>query len=160
VAISLEKVTEANSAVLANLFQFFCHDLARVDEPMPMKDGRYVVEHFSVYYTHPGMESFLICDGSSPVGFIVVSVPPHFMDVYCVQHLFVLNGHRRKGIAREAVTVVFRKFPGAYRIGQPFEHGQSIEFWKTVYTTLSITYQETIEGEGTDKERVQRFVVP
>ena len=57
--ISLDKVTEANSAVLGNLFQFFCHDLAGVDEPLPMKDGRYVIEHFGLYYTRPGMESFL-----------------------------------------------------------------------------------------------------
>ena len=158
--ISLRKVTRANGAVLQNLFQFFCHDLAGVDEPLPMKNGRYVLENFSLYYTHPGMESFLICEGESPVGFVVVSVPPHFMDAYCVQHLFVLNGHRRKGIATEAVTSVFRRFRGAYRVGQPFEYEPSIEFWKTVYAKEGITYRDAIEGEGLDKERVQRFVVP
>ena len=158
--ISLEKVTEATGVVLGNLFQFFCHDLASVDEPMPMKDGRYVVDHLSLYYTHPGMESFLVREGESPVGFVVVSVPPHFMDVYCVQHLFVLNGHRRKGIAMEAIAAVFRMFPGAYRVGQPYGHEQSIEFWKTVYAKEGISYEETVEGEGLDKERVQRFVVP
>ena len=156
---SLKKVTEANSAVLENLFQFFCHDLADVDEPLPMKDGRYVLEHFSVYYDHPGMKSFLISDGESPVGFVVVSVPPHFMDTYCVQHLFVLNGHRRKGIAAEAMTHVFRMFPGAYRVGQSFENEAAVEFWKTLYAKEGISYQETVEGEGLDRERVQRFVV-
>ena len=156
--ISLETVTEANAGVMANLFQFFCHDLAAVDEPMPMKDGRYVVEHFSLYYSHEGMKSFLICDGESPVGFVVVSAPPHFMDTYCVQHLFVLNGHRRKGIAADAVAQVFRKFPGAYRVGQPFDH-DSIEFWKALYAKEGITYDDAVEGEGLDKERVQRFVV-
>jgi predicted acetyltransferase len=157
--ISLEKVTEANSAVLENLFQFFCHDLADLDEPMPMKDGRYVVEHFSVYYSHPGMESFLICDDESPVGFVVVSVPPHFMDVYCVQHLFVLNGHRRKGIAAAAMSSVFRVFPGVYRVGQAFDNEAAVAFWRVLYAKEGIAYQETIEGDGLDKERVQRFEV-
>ena len=128
--ISLEKVTEANSAVLGNLFQFFCHDLADNDEPLPMKEGRYVVEHFALYYTHPGMQSFLICEDESPVGFVVLSVPPHFMDVHCVQHLFVLNGHRRKGIAMEAATRVFRMFPGAYRVGQAYDNEPAVEFWR------------------------------
>ena len=88
------------------------------------------------------MESFLICEDESPVGFIVVSVPPHFMDAYCVQHLFVLNGHRRKGIATAAVTKVFRRFRGAYRVGQPFEHEPSIEFWKTVYDSPIAVFNE------------------
>ena len=157
--ISLTKVTGANGVVLENLFQFFCHDLAAVDEPLPMENGRYLVEHFSVYLTHPGMESLLICDGASPVGFVVVSVPPHFMDTHCVQHLFVLNGHRRKGIATEAVTTVFRRFPGEYRVGQPFDHEPSVAFWKTLYTKERIDYQESAEGEGLDRERVQRFTV-
>jgi predicted acetyltransferase len=157
--ISLEKVTEANAQVLANLFQFFCHDLAGVDEPLPMNDGRFVVEHFDVYYTHPGMQSFLIRTDALPIGFVVVSVPPHFMDVHCIQHLFVLNGHRREGVASDAMREVFRRLPGAYRVGQPFEHAMSIEFWKTLYATEGITYDETVEGEGLDKERVQRFVV-
>ena len=157
--ISLTPVTEANSTVLGNLFQFFCHDLAAVDEPQPMEDGRYVVEHLSVYYEHPGMKSFLIHDDDLPVGFVVVSVPPHFMDVYCVQHLFVLNGYRRNGIAAEAMRRVFRQFPGAYRVGQSFENEPAIEFWKTLYANEGITYEEAVEGEGVDKERVQRFVI-
>ena len=156
---TLRRVTEQDAPVLDNLFQFFCHDLAAVDEPMPMADGRYVVEHLSVYYTHPGMQSFLIDDGDAPVGFIVVTTPPHFMDVHCVQHLFVLNGHRRKGIATQAVTSAFRMFPGEYRVGQPFEHQSSIEFWKRLYAKEGITYRETTEGEGLDKELVQRFTV-
>ena len=158
--ISLQKVTAANAVVLRNLFQFFCHDLAAVDEPMPMKNGRYVVEHFRLYFTHPGMESFLICQGESPVGFVVVSVPPHFMDRYCVQHLFVLNGYRRNGIATEAMTAVFSMFPGQYRVGQTFGYEPAIAFWKTLYASTGITYQDAVEGEGPDKERVQRFVVP
>jgi predicted acetyltransferase len=158
--ISLIEVTESNSGVLANLFQFFCHDLAAVDEPQPMQNGRYVVEHISIYHEHPGMKSFLICDEELPVGFVVVSVPPHFMDTYCVQHLFVLNGRRREGIASDAMTEVFRKLPGAYRVGQPHEHQMSIEFWKTLYAKEGITYEDAVEGEGLDKERVQRFVVP
>jgi predicted acetyltransferase len=158
--ISLVKTTEANSAVLDNLFQFFCHDLADLDDPMPMKDGRYVVDHLSVYYTHPGMESFLINEDDLPVGFVVVSIPPHFMDVHCVQHLFVLNGHRRKGIAAEAVTNVFRMFPGGYRVGQAFDNEPAVAFWKMLYATEGIMYTETIEGEGLDKERVQRFEIP
>lgn len=157
--ITLTKLTSENASVMENLFQFFCHDLAAVDEPQPMENGRYVIEHFNVYYSHPGMESFLICDEESPVGFVVVSLPPHFMDVYCVQHLFVLNGHRRQGVAREAMAAVFRRFPGAYRVGQPFEHELSIGFWKTLYAEEGITYQESVEGEGLDKERVQRFVI-
>ena len=158
--ISLKPVTDANADVLANLFQFFCHDLAAVDEPMPMKDGRYVVDHFSVYFTHPGMKSFLVCAGEDPVGFVVVSVPPHFMDANCVQHLFVLNGHRRRGIASQTMAEVFRMLPGAYRVGQTFGYEPAIEFWKTVYADHGIAYEESIEGEGFDKERVQRFVVP
>jgi predicted acetyltransferase len=157
--ISLRKATESDATLLGNLFQFFCHDLAGVDEPMPMADGRYVVDHLSLYYTHPGMETMLICEGDAVVGFVVVSVPPHFMDTYCVQHLFVLNGHRRKGIASDAMRMVFGKFPGPYRVGQPYEHASSIDFWKTLYANEGIEYQETVEGEGLDKERVQRFVV-
>src|SRR5688500_9013205 len=123
--ISLTKVTRANSATLRNLFQFFCHDLAGTgDDGPPMKNGRYLFEKFSVYYTHPGMRSFLIREGAATVGFVVVSVPPYFMtdNSHCVQHIFVLNGHRRKGIAAEAMKQVFRKFPGKYRVGQPVAH--------------------------------------
>src|SRR5688500_3469332 len=100
---SLQRVTDEHATVLGNLFQFFCHDLAAVDAPAPIAEGRYVLALLSVYWTHPGMESFLILDGKSPVGFIVVTTPPHFMDVHCVQHLFVLTGHRRKGVAGAAV---------------------------------------------------------
>lgn len=156
--ISLKAVTRENSAVLRNLFQFFCHDLAGFDEPLPMKNGRYVVEHFSLYYSHPGMKSFLICASGSPVGFVVVSVPPHFMNVHCVQHLFVLNGYRRNGVAAQAMAKVFRKFPGPYRVGQSFDNDAAIEFWKTVYAREGITYREVVEGEGLDKELVQLFV--
>lgn len=158
--ISLEEVTEERSGVMLNLFQFFCHDLAAVDEPMPMTDGRYVLDHFSVYTTHPGMASFLISDDGVLVGFVVVSVPPHFMDVHCIQHLFVLNGHRRKGIATQAVDEVFRRFPGAYRVGQPFDHAQSVGFWQTLYERSGITCEDAVEGEGRESERVQRFTVP
>lgn len=157
--ISLKKVTRANAAVLRNLFQFFCHDLAGLDEPLPMKNGRYVVKHFPWYYTHPGMKSFLICDGPSPVGFVVVSVPPHFGARNCVQHLFVLNGHRRKGIATEVMTTVFRRFRGPYRVGTPFENLPAIAFWKRLYAAHRLEVSEAIEGEGLEKERVQRFVI-
>ena len=157
--VSLARVTDGEAEVLRNLFQFFCHDLAAFDEPQPMHDGRYVVDHFDVYLTHPGMASFLICDDGAPVGFVIVSLPPHFMNVHCVQHLFVLNGHRRKGLAGAAMSSVFRAYPGEYRVGQPFDHDASTAFWRALYAREGIAYDESVEGEGFDKERVQRFVV-
>jgi len=129
------------------------------DEPLPMADGRYVIEHFDIYVSHPGMATMLICDDDEVIGFVIVSVPPHFMDAYCVQHLFVLNGHRRRGAATEAMRAVFRSMPGEYRVGQPFEHAESIAFWKRLDKTELIEYAETVEGEGLEKELVQRFAV-
>lgn len=159
--ISLHKVTKANSVVLENLFQFFCHDLDGHCEPLPMKDGRYVVENFSLYYTHPRMPSFLIHEDSLPVGFVVVTLPEFSPNnkVHCVQHLFVLKGHRRRGGASATMTSIFNRFPGQYYISQAAENAPSIKFWQALYATLGIEYQDAVEGEGLDRVRVQRFTV-
>ena len=156
--ISLRKVTNENGAVLQNLFQFFCHELAVYDNTVPMKDGRYVLEGFHRYYTDPSLHSFLICAGESTVGFVVVSWSSKTRS-HIVQHMFVLNGHRRQGIATAAMTAVFERFRGPYRVGQIANHQDSILFWKALYAKRRIDYQDAIEGEGLDKELVQRFVI-
>ncbi|MBW5447687.1 GNAT family N-acetyltransferase [Cohnella sp. CFH 77786] len=61
---------------------------------------------------------------------------------YVVNSFFILKKYRRRGLGKEACKELFRKLPGRYAIGQLSNNVPAIQFWKNLYHSFKIDFDE------------------
>ena len=159
---TLRLVTDKDRVLLRNLFNYFIHDLASYDNDAKLnKSGTFALDAFAQYIHHPGLKTFLIYFEEEIAGFIVISIPPYFSkskDLYQVQHLFVLNGYRRRNIGSEAAEQVIQKYRGKWSISQIESNEPAINFWRAFYKKRQIHFEEEIVTIDDENMIFQNFV--
>lgn len=135
-AISLERVGPDRAPLLANLLEFYIHDLSEVFSVKPGLDGRFGYDKLPLYWSEPDTRwAFLIKFGDQVAGFALVTrgspatSDPMDLDV---AEFFVLRGYRRLGVGRQAAKALWDSLPGNWVVRVSEANRPGLPFWRRV----------------------------
>ena len=134
--IQLEIVDNFNMAAFVNIFNLYHHDRAvYFPELYPHVDEEGFFDR-DVAVDLAAMDSsqvacYLIRHEGKFAGFLVASFPPYVKPDtdFCIQDIFILNSHRRLGIAKEACRLLFDDFSGRFCLMVSKNDGSALAFW-------------------------------
>ena len=148
--VTIEQATLADATLLANLLEFYIHDLSEVFPIDPGPDGRFGYPKLPLYWSEPEKRfAFLIRAGGRTLGFALVtrgSPASDNPDVLDVAEFFVIRRHRRSGCGRRAAALLFDRFPGRWIVRVSEGNRGAIPFWESVIGTYT-------RGEFTQRTR-------
>jgi len=134
--VHLEPAAATSEPLLANLLQFYLHDLS---ETFPIElgpDGRFGYSRLAAYFSQPDRNiPWLIFRGSSVVGFVLVtrgspvSDDPEVLDV---AEFFVLRSQRRHGVGGRAAQQLWARLPGQWTVRVSEGNHAGLRFWPAV----------------------------
>ena len=134
--VTLQVATADDAPVLANLLEFYLHDLSEAF-PLDVKaDGRYGYQWLPLYWTEPHKRfAFLIRVGGRLAGCILVtrgSPATHDPDDLDVAEFFILRRYRRCGIGRRAAVLLWNRMAGKWIVRVLEANRAGMLFWEPV----------------------------
>ncbi|HZZ42523.1 MAG TPA: GNAT family N-acetyltransferase [Tepidisphaeraceae bacterium] len=138
--------------LLKNLFLFYRYDLSPYlpDSLNPeglLSDDPLLTTHdaslsdLDIWWTKPAcLFPHLIRHDSAPVGFAMITKPPHASpDVdYRIEDFFILNRYRRTGLGSAAASQIFRQYPGICELAWLPLNTPAAHFWQSLTTRLDL----------------------
>lgn len=164
--VVLELATSRDTALLANLLELYIHDLS---EAFPLielgPDGRFGYDKLPLYWSEPERRfPFLIRCGARVAGFVLatrgspVSDDP---DVFDIAEFFVIRRHRRSGVGRRAVFLVWDRLPGRWIVRVSERNTGGLPFWERVIAEYTSGAAAEAKRSGTPNAwRVFSFESP
>jgi len=136
--IILEKIEINKKFVLENLFQLYLHDI--IDEnssDIKMNENGLFDNNIDGYWIKEEcITSFLIKNDNEIVGFIVIGKPWLVLkkenDSYSIVEMFILNKYKRKGIGKNVVLQLFKKYIGKWEIATLPNSKERTLFWEKI----------------------------
>lgn len=161
--VTLDRATEADSVLLANLLELYIHDMSEVFPHVELgPDGRFGYRRLPLYWSEPDRRSaFLIrCDGRIG-GFVLVTrgspavADPNVLDV---AEFFVVRQYRRGGVGRQAAFLVWDQLPGQWIVRVLPANRGALAFWRdTVAAFTGGVFTETPFRQPPNEWRVFSF---
>jgi predicted acetyltransferase len=108
-------------------------------------NGLFDIEFLDRFWEEEDLLPFLIKNREQIIGFILIQkgsfAPPTGEDYY-VSEFFILRKYRRRGAGKKALEKLFTMFPGRYLLGQLPDNKAAIQFWKDVFKTFELNFEE------------------
>ena len=145
--VTLDIATPADATLLANLLEFYTHDLSAAFPDVALgPDGRFGYPHLPRYWAEPdGRFAYLIRTDGHTAGFVLatrgspaasLSVPglPVAEDAaeFDVAEFFVLRRYRRAGVGQRAAALLWRRLPGRWTVRVGAANPDALAFWTRV----------------------------
>jgi predicted acetyltransferase len=150
--VRLELATPEHATVLSNLLELYIHDLSEIFPVEPGNDGRFGYEYLPRYWSEPDRRhAFLIRCEEAIAGFALTtrgSPATEDPSDFDVAEFFVLRGHRRSGVGREAARALWDRLPGSWVVRVSEANRAGLPFWRAVvreYTAGAFT-ERTLPG--------------
>jgi predicted acetyltransferase len=155
-------MTNEERVVLENLFQLYVHDWSEI---LPLEvgdDGRFTTRALDPYVRRDdGRHAFLLRADGQLAGFVLIAEQSRLTGatgVCDLAELFVMRGHRRRGVGRAAAFAAFDRFPGLWEVRQRDQNPAAITFWRRVIAEYtSGRYEERRWDDATWVGPVQTF---
>jgi len=135
-AVTIERADRNAAALLANLLGLYMHDLSDIFPATPGADGRFTYDRLPRYWTDTDAYfAFLIKRGDQVAGFVLATrgspatCNPEDLDV---AEFFILRGHRRSGIGRDAAGALWDSMPGRWIVRVSEANQAGLFFWRDV----------------------------
>ena len=132
--VTLERATERDAPLLANLLELYIHDLSSIFPVEPGSDGRFGYDALALYWTEPDRRwAHRIESGGRVVGFAFAargSPASDDPDVLDIAEFFVLRRHRRSGVGREAAFRLWDAMPGRWVVRVAERNEPGLAFWR------------------------------
>ena len=162
--VSLESATAADAVLLSNLLELYIHDLSEVFPNIELgADGRYGYPKLPLYWSEPEQRfAFLIRMDRRTSGFALVtrgSPAVEDPNVWDVAEFFVLRGHRRYGVGRQAASLLWNSLRGAWTVRVSEGNRGGLAFWSSTVAQYAggAASEFTRPGQKTDPWRVFSF---
>lgn len=161
--VSLERATELDAPLLANLLELYIHDMSAFIARLELgPDGRFGYEKLPLYFSDPARRfAYLIRHDTRAVGFAFVTrgspvdSDPEVLDV---ADFFVARGHRRHGVGARAAMLLWGALPGRWTVRVLAANVGALEFWRGVVAEFSQgTAEEESLADATGDWRIFRF---
>lgn len=148
--------------ILQNIYPLYLHDLSEYCDQEMREDGTYDIAFLDLFFEKEDLVPFLIRLNEWVVGFILIqkgTYAPSSGEDYYLSEFFILRNFRKRGLGREAVRKLFTQYPGTYLLGQLPNNLPAIHFWKSVYRSIGVDFQETLQDFGDYQLFLQSFRV-
>lgn len=162
ITVSLHKIKVTEKDILRNLMTLYLHELSEfADDLEPNAQGIFEYAGLDLYWKNESLIPFFVKVNGNLAGFILLNRHPYApKDVdYNINEIFIIKRYRRTGVAAEAVTKIFKSFPGKYNVGQLASNTRAVRFWRKVFTANNIVYEEIEKVIDGFDCLVQRFSV-
>ena len=154
------RTSAADGEWLTNVYPFYLYDLSEFDHGYYRLNDRGLWEphHLPSWLKEGPDHPLVILESGHRVGCALVNQAPspHMqpgMD-FRLSELFVLRKHRRRGIGRRAVFVLFDRFKGKWEITELVRNTPAINFWRRVIDEYAGGHYE----EKTSSTEVRQIV--
>ena len=139
--VSLERASERDAPVLANLLELYTHDLSAAFADVTLgPDGRYGYAKLPRYFSEPGRRfAYLIRHEGALAGFALAtrgSPASDDPDVLDVAEFFVLRRYRRAGVGRIAAGLLWRDLPGRWTVRVFERNAEALPFWRAAIAAV------------------------
>lgn len=118
--VSLRQVQREDKALLFNLLQKMLCEMTNYYDNDIDSEGNFEYRYFEGYFSgaEPDRLAFLIEADKKIAGFLMVNAHSYIGQSpdHVLAEFFVLPKFRRKHVARDAVSMLFRRLPGAWEI--------------------------------------------
>jgi predicted acetyltransferase len=148
--VTLEVATPDSNRLLSGLLGLYMHDLSEIFAIEVGADGRFRYDKLPLYWSEPEKRfAFLIRAGGHPAGFALATRgspatdDPEHLDV---AEFFVLRGHRRTGVGRQAAFLLWNRLPGEWVVRVSEANRGGLPFWRS-------TIQEYTRNAFSESER-------
>jgi predicted acetyltransferase len=157
--MELIKATIEDKPLLKNLYSYYLHDLSAYSESLkPNEEGAFEFDSFDMLWETEGINPYLLHVEDEFIGFLMVLESPFTEKVdFVINDFFIYNGFRGKGLAEEAVGILFQEKQGSYYISQLMKNSRAVRFWKKIYEQYQIVYEETVECQDNEEVVYQTF---
>lgn len=136
--------------ILKNIYPLYLHDLSPYNGEDIDHNGLYDIDFLDLFWKEESLLSYFIKSGDKIIGFILVQTgkygPPTGEDFY-ISEFFIMRKYRRSGVGTSAFQRFIEMAPGTYLLGQLPSNIPAIKFWRNVYRTLNIEFEEFTNKE-------------
>lgn len=139
---TLQRATQADAELLANLLELYIHDVCEIFPTVELDEsGRFGYAQLPLYWSETERRfAYVIRYGERVAGFALVkrgspvSPDPDTLDV---AEFFVLRKFRRCGVGRAAARLLWQALPGNWTVRVAERNGRALAFWSGVVAELS-----------------------
>ncbi|MEK3977730.1 GNAT family N-acetyltransferase [Psychrobacillus sp. FSL K6-2836] len=161
-SIILKEVLESEKSILNNLYSLYLHDLSKFTSMIDIEeDGCFQYEGLESFWEIDGISPFFLKLDNNIIGFLLLLERPFLTkdNDFGVNDIFILNKYKGKGMGRQAIEKLFQEKPGKYFVIELVENGPAISFWKKVYSTLNIQFEEKQDLVDDEQCLIQTFTI-
>jgi predicted acetyltransferase len=129
--LDIRRVDRSQEAVVRNLMEHYCHDMAEWFLLDANEDGNYSYAAQKIW--NDIVHVYLAYRGRIPVGFALIgSAEPFGGDSQAkdLDEFFVVRRHRRGGIGQALATHVWEQYPGKWLVRVYQGNRPAIPFWQ------------------------------
>lgn len=137
-SLVIEPASAAQRLTLTNLLQLYYHDFSECDDEDAEvnEDGRFpAYPDLDRYWSEPSRYlPFLFRVDGRLAGFALIRRLDHpgSEPTWRMVEFFILRRYRRRGLGRQAATILFDRCPGRWEVGQIWGNQAAITFWRRV----------------------------
>jgi predicted acetyltransferase len=145
VTIRDANAAEGDHAWIQKAYRSYLDDLSRLTRntglfPVSGDFGEREPDLFARWFADDSSHPLVILHNGRPVGFALVSrPPPRLRDTvdFRLAEFFVIKDARRRGIGRDAATLIFNRFAGRWEITEFMSNRPAIAFWRRIVSTYT-----------------------
>jgi predicted acetyltransferase len=131
--LEIRRVDRSREAVMRNLLELYCHDMAEWFLLDAGEDGRYSYPAEKVW--NDQVDVYLASLGAIPIAFALVGPAEPFggaPGAKDLDELFVVRRHRRGGIGKTLAADVWDRYPGRWLVRVYQGNPPALAFWREV----------------------------
>ncbi len=130
--LDIHRADRSHDAILRNLLQLYCHDMAQWLLLDAKSDGVYSYPAERLWLA--GNHTYLAFLDDIPIGFgLVGSASPYLEDSRAtdLHEIFVVRRHRRSGVGRTLAAHIWNRHPGKWLVRVYQGNPAALPFWRT-----------------------------
>ncbi len=140
----ISKIGPESDALLRNLFEHYCYDMAEFFEVDTGVDGSYSYD--TAFLWANGSDAYLAKAGDSIAGFAIIGSGDEWLDAigtHDVHEFFIMRKFRRCGFGQSMATFLWNQHPGEWLVRVLEANAPAIPFWRTAISRYSLgSYRE------------------
>lgn len=131
--VSLRQVRQEDKVLLFNLLQKMLCEMTNYYDDDIDSEGNFEYRYFENYFSgaEPDRLAFLIEADKKIAGFLMVNSHSYLSQTpdHVLAEFFVLPRFRKKHVARDAVSLLFRQLPGTWEIKYHTRNLPAVRLW-------------------------------
>jgi predicted acetyltransferase len=132
--IELLPASPDQQPILANLLELYAHDFSEFYDVHIGDDGKFGYASLPLYWSEPERHPFLVQLDGKWAGFALVKRTENTWDM---AEFFILRRYRRLGIGTQVAHLVFRRFPGCWKVRVMEANASGQRFWAEAVSTFA-----------------------